>query len=49
MEIGNVTKAATFKSSLYQSYKSSYFFVTALFNYFHETNINRLFWRVTQK
>ena len=51
MEIGNVTKAATFKSSLYQSYKNTQllFFVTMLFNYLHETNIYRLFLEVTQK
>ena len=42
MEIGNVTKAATYKSSLHQKYKSTVtFFVTVLFHYFHETNINR--------
>ena len=43
-----VTKAATFKRSLYQTYKKHTvaFFVTML-NYFHETKINRLFLRVT--
>ena len=50
MEIGNVTKAATFKGSLYQRYKNTVaFFVTMLFHYSHETNINRLFLGVTQK
>ena len=51
MEIGNVTKAAPFKSFLHKSYKNTQllFFVTVLFNHFHETNINRLFLRVTQK
>ena len=51
MEIDNVTKAATFKSFLHQSYKNTQllFFVTVLFNYFHETNINRWFLGVTQK
>ena len=49
METRKVTKAATFKRSLYQSYKKHTvtFFVTMLFNYFHETKINRLFLRVT--
>ena len=43
MEIGNVTKAAAFKSFLRQSYKRTQlsFFVTVLFNYFYETDINR--------
>ena len=51
MKTGNVTKAATFKSFLHQSYKNTQllFFVTVLFNYFHETNINRRFLGVTQK
>ena len=46
MEIGNVTKAAPFKSFLHKSYKNTQliFFVTVLLNHFHETNINRLFW-----
>ena len=41
-EIGNVTKAATFKSFFQQSYKNTQllFFVTVLFNYLYETNIN---------
>ena len=51
MKTGNVIKAATFKSFLHQSYKNTQllFFVTVLFNYFHETNINRRFLGVTQK
>ena len=42
MEIGNVSKVATFKSFLQQSYKNTQLplFVTVFFNYFHETNIN---------
>ena len=49
MEIGNVTKAATFKNFLHQSYKNTNTFsVTMLFNCFHEANINRWFLRVTQ-
>ena len=51
MKIGNVIKAATFKSFLHQSYKNTQllFLVTVLFNYFPETNINRWFLAVTQK
>ena len=51
MEIEKFTKAATFRSFLDQSYKKTQllFFVTVLFNYFYETNINRLFLGVTQK
>ena len=48
MKIGNITKAATFKNFPHQSYKTT-FFVTVLFDYFHERNMNRLFWGVTQK
>ena len=42
MEIVNVTKAATFKNFLHQSYKNtqSLSFMTVFFNYFHEININ---------
>ena len=43
MEIGNVTKAATFTlatSPKLQKHTIA-FFVTVLFNYFHEANINR--------
>ena len=51
MEIGNVIKAATFKSSLHQSYKRTpvVFLVTMHFNYFHDANLNRLCLGVTQK
>ena len=51
MEIGNVTKAATFKSFLHQSYKNTQLslFVTVIFNYIHKTNINQWFWGVKQK
>ena len=51
MEIGNVIKAATFKSSLHQSYKRTpvAFLVTVHFNYFHDANLNRLCLGVTQK
>ena len=46
IEIRNVTKAAAFKRFLHQSYKNTQLisFATALFNYFHETNINQWFW-----
>ena len=47
MEVGNVTKVATFKSFLHAN--CNYFFVTVLFNISHEKNINRLFLGVTQK
>ena len=41
MEIGNITKAATFKSFLHLTYKNTQLlvFVTVLLNYFHEANI----------
>ena len=41
-ENGNITKATTFKSFLYLSYKKIQLlaFVTVLFNYFHETMVN---------
>ena len=43
MGIGNVTKAATFTlaTSLKLQKHTISFFETALFNYFHEANINR--------
>ena len=45
MQIRNVTKAATFKSLLYQSYKSAVtFFVIVHFNSFHDT----IFWGYTK-
>ena len=37
LEIGNVTKAATFKS--YKNMDINTFFMTVLFNCFYETNI----------
>ena len=51
MEVRNITKAATFKSFLYLSYKKThdYFFVTVLLNISHEKNINQWFLGVTQK
>ena len=51
MEVGNITKAAPFKSFLHLSYKNTklLYFVTVIFNYFHETNIKRWFLVVTQK
>ena len=43
MEIGNASKAATFKNFLHQNYKNTelLLFVTVLFNYFHETKIKQ--------
>ena len=51
MEIGNASKAATFKYFLHQNYKNTelLLFVTVLFNYFNETNIKQWFLGVTQK
>ena len=51
MEVGNVTKAATFKGFLHLSYKNLQllFFVTVLLNISQKTNINRWFLEVTQK
>ena len=51
MGTGNVTKAASIKSFLHQSYKNTnlFSFVTVLFNNFHGTSINRLFLGVTQR
>ena len=51
MEVGNVTKAATFKGFLHLSYKNPQllFFVTVLLNISHKTNINRWFLEITQK
>ena len=42
MEIRNVSKADIFEGFLYQSYRNTQLllFMTVLFNYFHETNIN---------
>ena len=49
MEIGNVTKAATFKTFLHQSYKNRQlsFFVTVLFTYlliFMRQTLTDKFW-----
>ena len=50
MQVGNITKAATFKSFLRLSYKNTInFFVTVLFNIFHEANINQWFFGFAQK
>ena len=51
MEVGNITKPATFKSFLHLSYKNAQllFLVTVLFNISHEKNINQWFLEVTQK
>ena len=51
MEVGNITKAATFKSFVHLSYKCTklLFFCDSVFIYFHKTNINRLFLGFTQK
>ena len=51
MEDGNITKAATLKSFIHQSYKkhTTTFSVDIALQYFHETNINRLVWGVAQK
>ena len=48
MEIGNVTKTATFKSFLYQSYKNTQFlfFVTLLFNIFMRQTLTDDFWEL---
>ena len=41
MEVGNITKAVTFKCSLLLSYKNTQllFFVTVVFNIFHEKTL----------
>ena len=42
MEVGNITKAATFKGFLHLSYKNTQLlFCDSDFKYFHETNISR--------
>ena len=45
MEVGNIAKAASFKSFLHLSYKSMQlpFFVKVLFKHFHVTNIHQWF------
>ena len=50
MELRNIAKAATFKSFPQIIYKNTItYFYDSVFQYFHETNINQLFLRVTQK
>ena len=46
MEVGNITKAATFKSFLHLSYKNTQllFFVTVLFNIFMRQTLTDNFW-----
>ena len=46
MEVGNITKAATFKSFLHLSYKNTQllFFVTVLFNIFMRQTLTKDFW-----
>ena len=46
MEVGNITKAATFKSFLYLSYKNTklLYFVTVLFNIFMRQTLTDDFW-----
>ena len=46
MEVGNITKAATFKSFLHLSYKNKQlvFFVTVLFNIFMRQTLTNDFW-----
>ena len=46
MEVGNVTKAATFKGFLNLGYKSTQllFFGTVLFNIFMRQTLNNNFW-----
>ena len=48
MEVGNATKAATFKTFLDLSYKSTHLhvFVTALFNIFMKQTLTDDFWRL---
>ena len=43
MEVGNITKTATYKSVLHLSYNKNtqLFFCDSAFKHFHETNINR--------
>ena len=42
LEVGNITKAANFKSFLHQSYKNTQlFFYDSSFEYFHEKKINQ--------
>ena len=51
MEVGNITETSTFKSFLQLSYKNTQllFFVTVLFYFSHEINLNRWFLGITKK
>ena len=51
MKIGDVRKLATIKIFPLLNYKNTQLliFVTVVFNYFHETNTNRWFFRASQK
>ena len=46
MEVGNITKAATFKSFLHLSYKNTklFYFVTVLFSIFMRQTLTDDFW-----
>ena len=45
MEVGNITKAAAFKSFLHQSYKNTQIlFLTVLFNFFMRQTLTNDFW-----
>ena len=45
MEVGNITKAATFKSFLHLNYRNThYFFVTVQFNIFMRQTLTDDFW-----
>ena len=47
MEVGNIAKAATFKSFLHLSYENThYFFVTVLFNIFMRQTLTDDFWEI---
>ena len=50
MEVGNITKAAAFKSFLHLSYKNTQilFFVTVLFNFFVRQTLTNDFWAFTK-
>ena len=49
MEVGNITKAATFKNFLHLSHKNTQllFFVTMLFNIFMRQTLTDDFWGYT--
>ena len=47
IELGNIAKAATFKSFLHLSYENThYFFVTVLFNIFMRQTLTDDFWEI---